>query len=237
MFPLRDLHQPARPPFVTRLLLTLNILVFLYQCFDWLSGGDGLIRAMGVRPVCYLHPAACGISLPTHSDRLWQPLIVSLFLHGGVLHLAFNMLFLWVFGPGVEERLGRGRFLVCYLGCGLAASLAHIVTHPGSAIPCIGASGAIAGVLGLYLILLPRSWVLTYFPPIFLFPVPAPLFLVVWLLLQVLNGFKHLPGFLPQPHQPDVAWMAHIGGFALGAALGWAMQPRRKRRAARAKRA
>lgn len=235
MFPLRDLHQPSRPPFITRLLITLNLLVFLYQCFDWLSGGDGLMRAMGVRPVCYLHPTACGIALPGHSDRLWQPLVVSLFLHSGILHLAFNMLFLWVFGPGVEERLGRGRFLWCYLGCGLAASLAHIMTHPGSAAPCIGASGAIAGVLGLYLILLPRSWVLTYFPPIFLFPVPAPLFLVVWLLLQVLNGFKHLPGVLPQHGEVDVAWMSHIGGFALGAALGWTMQPQRKRRAARAR--
>jgi membrane associated rhomboid family serine protease len=174
-------------------------------------------------------PAACGIAVPGQAERLWQPLVASLFLHGGVLHLAFNMLFLWVFGPGVEDKLGRCRFTLLYFGCGLAATAAHIVMHPGSAVPVIGASGAIAGVLGLYLILLPRSWILTYLPPIFLFPVPAPLFLVAWLVFQAVSGIGRLPG-LGVPHQPaDVAWVAHIGGFVMGAALGWRIQPWRKR--------
>ncbi|MBV9469572.1 MAG: rhomboid family intramembrane serine protease, partial [Abitibacteriaceae bacterium] len=159
------------------------------------------------------------------------------FLHGGVLHLAFNMLFLWVFGPGVEERLGRWRFALFYLICGIAASLAHVVTHAHSSIPSIGASGAIAGVLGLYLILLPRSWILTYFPPIFLFPVPAPLFLVAWILLQVVSGFTHLPGLLPSHAHSDIAWMAHIGGFAIGVIMGWSINPRRKAKSRRSVRA
>jgi hypothetical protein len=125
---------------------------------------------MGVKPRCYFSPGSCGISVPGETQLLWQPLFVSLFLHGGLLHLGFNMLFLWVFGPGLEERLGKWKFLMFYFGCGLVASLAHIITHPFSDAPAIGASGAISGVLGAYLILLPRSWILTYFPPIFLFP-------------------------------------------------------------------
>ncbi len=226
MFPLRAAHKTATPPFVTRLLVVLNVAGFLFQMLP--GERSTLIYAMGVKPRCYFAPGACGISVPGEGELLWQPLLVSLFLHAGVLHLAFNMLFLWVFGPGLEERLGKARFALFYVGCGIVAHLAHIVTHPFSTIPAIGASGAISGVLGAYLILLPRSWILTYFPPIFVFPVPAPLFLLVWIASQLASFFSLLPG-LPGAGRSDIAWTAHIGGFAAGAAVGWSIKPWWKR--------
>jgi len=225
MFPLRDVHKPARPPFVTRLLITLNIVAFGYQWLLWLLTDGDLIATMGVRPKCFVLPGSCGINPIGESELLWQPLLAAMFLHGGVLHLAFNMLFLSVFGAGVEDRLGRFRYLLVYLGCGLAASLAHIATNLFSTTPTIGASGAVAGVLGAYLILLPRSWILTYLPPIFIFPVPAPLFLLIWIGGQAASAFAGLSLF-PTGHSGDnIAWMAHIGGFAAGVAVGWAVKP------------
>ena len=225
MLPLRAVHKPAKPPFVTRLILVINLIAFVYQLWLMLRSGRGeWVYSVSVRPRCYFSPGSCGISIPGESELLWQPLLVSLFLHAGFLHLAFNMLFLWVFGPEVEDRLGKLRFTLFYLGCGVVAHLAHIVTHPFSPVPTIGASGAIAGVLGAYLILLPRSWILTYFPPIFLFPVPAPLFLIVWIVSQIASGFTHLP-WLPGASGTDIAWMAHIGGFIAGAAFAWSIKP------------
>ena len=235
MFPLRDVHPPQRPPLITRLLIVLNVLAFLVQIvFSWGAhwlGGANLAAVWGVRPVCYFSPGSCGLALSQAGGWLWQPLLVSLFLHGGVLHLAFNMLFLWVFGPRVEERLGRFAFTLAYLGGGVVASLAFVVTHPLTAAPLIGASGAIAAVLGLYFILLPKSWILTYFPPIFLFPLPAPLFLLIWILGQFAGVWDQLPFLSPAPqHAPDnIAWMAHLGGFFFGAFWGWQVQPWRKR--------
>lgn len=221
MIPLRAVHKTKRSPFVTRLFVLLNVVAFGYQL---LVGHGALTYAMGVRPHCYFSPGSCGVDLPRESAALWQPLLVSLFLHGGWLHLAFNMLFLWVFGPGLEERLGKTRFLLFYFGCGIAASLAHIATHPFSDIPAIGASGAISGVLGAYLILLTRSWILTYFPPIFLFPVPAPLFIVLWFASQIASALNFLPQ-LAGGGDSDIAWMAHIGGFAFGAMIAWSIKP------------
>lgn len=221
MIPLRAVHKTKLPPFVTRLLVTLNVIAFGIQL---LLGQGALSYAMGVKPRCYFSPSSCGVDLPQESAALWQPLIVSLFLHGGWLHLAFNMLFLWVFGPGLEERLGKMRFLLFYLGCGVVASLAHVITHPFSPIPVIGASGAISGVLGAYLILLTRSWILTYFPPIFLFPVPAPLFIVLWMLSQIASALHFLPQ-LTGGTGSEIAWMAHIGGFAIGAFIAWGIKP------------
>ena len=185
MFPLRDVHRPAKTPWLTRLLIAANIGVFLWQWAMWNLGGTAVEARLGVTPLCYASPGSCGLALPHDAERLWQPLFASLFLHGDWLHLGFNMLFLSVFGAGVEDRLGKTRFFCLYFVCGVAASLAHVLTHPFSTSPVIGASGAIAGVLGAYFILLPRSWILTYLPPIFLFPVPAPLFLILWFLAQL----------------------------------------------------
>jgi membrane associated rhomboid family serine protease len=236
MLPLRAVDKPPKPPFVTRLIVVINVAAFAYQLLLTLWGGrDQFMYAMGVRPHCYFSPGSCGISVPGESELLWQPLLVSLFLHAGFLHLAFNMLFLWVFGPQVEGRLGKLRFALFYLGCGVAATLAHVVTHPFSPVPVIGASGAIAGVLGAYLILLPRSWILTYFPPIFLFPVPSPVFLIVWIASQITSAFTHLPG-LSASSGTDIAWMSHVGGFIAGAAYAWSIKPWWKRRADRVRR-
>jgi membrane associated rhomboid family serine protease len=226
MLPLRDVHKPKRVPFITRVLLVLNLAMFAWQCWPLLQGnGSTLIAEMGVRPHCYIQPGACGIEPLRESAQLWQPLLLAMFLHGGVWHLAFNLLFLWVFGPGVEDKLGRVKYLAFYLCCGVLATLAHVITHPMSDVPVIGASGAIAGVLGAYLILLPRSWILTYLPPIFLFPVPAPLFLILWFVGQVVNGLWALPLGIVQRDGSDVAWMAHLGGFAAGVIWAWRYKP------------
>jgi membrane associated rhomboid family serine protease len=123
-------------------LVLANVLAFCFQALPWERAM--LVYEMGVKPRCYFSPGSCGISVPGETQLLWQPLFVSLFLHGGLLHLGFNMLFLWVFGPGLEERLGKWKFLMFYFGCGLVASLAHIITHPFSDAPAIGASGAIS---------------------------------------------------------------------------------------------
>ena len=238
MFPLRDVHPSKRPPLITRVLIVLNVAAFLLQVLygwktNWTGGAD-LANIWGARPVCFLSPSSCGIALPRDGERLWQPLFVSLFLHAGVLHLAFNMLFLWVFGPRVEERLGRFAFICAYLLGGVVATMAFILTHPFDGAPLIGASGAIAAVLGLYFILLPKSWILTYFPPIFLFPLPAPVFLLVWIVGQLAGIWDNLP-FLTPAHSlrdsPDnIAWMAHLGGFLFGACWGWQVQPWRKKK-------
>lgn len=211
MFPLRAVHSPRSTPHFTRGLVAANAFVFLIQL---LSPYD-LAATLGVRPVCFFSPGSCGIALSTDGSRLLQPLLGSLFLHGGFLHLAFNMLFLWVFGAGLEDKLGSWRFALLYFACGLGASLTHIITHPFSPVPSIGASGAIAGVLGAYFLLQPKSWILTYFPPIFVFPLPAPVFLLIWIVTQIFSAVTNLP-FLHPSSGSDIAWMAHIGGFFAG---------------------
>jgi len=234
MFPLRDVHAPERPPFVTRVLIAINVVLFGYQWWMWTFAQQDVAQVLGVRPRCFVTPGTCGISVFSESELLWRPLFWSMFLHGGLLHLGFNMLFLSVFGAGVEDKLGRFRYLMAYLGCGLAAAVAHIIFNPLSLAPTIGASGAIAGVLGLYLILLPRSWILTYLPPIFVFPVPAPLFLIMWIVLQVTSFFGALPFLSAGKGDNDIAWMAHIGGFAMGAFIGWSIKPWWKSKGVRA---
>jgi membrane associated rhomboid family serine protease len=237
MFPLRDVHKPQKAPWLTRLFVAANVAVFGWQLVQW-----NLLRTLpearlGVVPLCYVSPGSCGVQLPDGAERLWQPLIASLFLHGDPLHLAFNLLFLWVFGPGLEDRLGKLRFAALYLGGGLFASLSHVITHPFSQSPVIGASGAIAAVLGAYFILLPRSWILTYLPPIWVFPVPAPLFLVLWFGGQISGAFaavtERLPGASHSDGASQIAWIAHLAGFLCGAAVGWSVKPWWKKRKTR----
>ena len=152
--------------------------------------------------------------------RELAPILTSMFLHGGWLHLAFNLWFLWIFGDNVEDRLGHARYLFLYLAAGVAATLAHVFANPGSTLPAVGASGAIAGVLGAYLLAYPRARVTTLIP-IFVFihvtVLPAWVVLGMWFALQFLSGALALA--TTQASAGGVAWWAHIGGFAAGVVL------------------
>jgi membrane associated rhomboid family serine protease len=144
--------------------------------------------------------------------------LTSMFLHGGWMHLLGNSLYLWVFGNNVEDSLGRVRFLVFYLLCGLAAAFTHVMLSAGSPVPTVGASGAISGVLGGYLVLYPRVRVRTYFPPIFLFHVPAWVVLIFWFGEQALTGIAQLSPMRPDASAGVAVW-AHVGGFVAGVVL------------------
>ncbi len=168
--------------------------------------GDGIPIAPGV--ACIVDDQAVNYLTP----------VTSMFLHGGWGHLLGNALYLWVFGNNVEDSMGRWRFLAFYLLCGLAAAAAHVAVEPGSPVPTVGASGAISGVLGGYLLLYPRVRVRTYFPPIFLFHVPAWVVLILWFGSQVLTGLPQLSPMRPEVSSGVAVW-AHIGGFVAGAVL------------------
>ena len=225
MIPLRDAIPAQSFPVMTVLLIALNVLAFLYE----LSLGrelDVFIMQYGAVPLRFI---LAGQMEQVSTLERFLPLFTSMFLHGGWLHLGGNMLYLWIFGDNVEDRLGRVRFVAFYLACGLAAALTQIYIHPTSKIPMVGASGAVAGVLGAYLILFPYAHVLALIPILFFFQIvelPAALFLVFWFLMQFLSGAIAITG---SPYLTGgVAWWAHIGGFVCGVALGFVL-PKRKR--------
>ncbi|HXH11403.1 MAG TPA: rhomboid family intramembrane serine protease [Alphaproteobacteria bacterium] len=221
MIPLRDTIPSSSYPFVTVGLITLNVLAFFYE----LSLGRELelfIFRYGAVPLRFF---AADVSIV---ERLF-PLFTSMFLHGGWVHLLGNMLYLWIFGDNIEDRLGHARFLLFYLLCGLAAALAQIYLNPTSRIPMVGASGAIAGVLGGYLLLFPHSRVLALVPVFFFLhfiEIPAFVFLIFWFLMQFLSGAASIAP--TQETVGGVAWWAHIGGFVSGLALAYVF-PKRKR--------
>ncbi|MFN9334508.1 MAG: rhomboid family intramembrane serine protease [Planctomycetota bacterium] len=231
MIPLRDDVPASRPPVVTRSLVAACAVVFALQLGD--ADGD-LVRSLGMVPARVMDPdapawqaalrvapgrGAPAVGAAAVPDGLTR--LTCTFLHGGLLHFAGNMLFLWIFGDNVEDRFGRARFLLFYLGCGVAASAAHLLAAPGSPVPTVGASGAIAGVMGAYLLLYPRARVqmLVVLGPFLDFVVlPAPFFLVYWFALQLVGGaFASAAG-------GGVAWWAHIGGFVAGAAVAGALR-------------
>ena len=229
MIPLRDTLRSRTFPIVTVGLLLLNVLIFFQQLK---AGplGERLVFAYGLVPARLVHWDDLGG--PAGVAR-WLPLVTSQFLHGGFLHLAGNLLYLWIFGDNVEDRLGHVRFLLFYLLCGVAAGLTQVAFDPSSPIPTVGASGAIAGVLGAYLVSFPRARVLTFVPVFFipwLIEIPAVIFLLLWFGMQVLSGLASFGRELTG----GVAWWAHVGGFVTGIALVWALAPSRARRAARA---
>lgn len=215
MIPLRDSVLSRSLPVVTWVLIALNVGVFFHE----LALGPGLdefLRTWGFIPARYFHLAATD---PGHWVGRALPLVTSMFLHGGWAHLLGNMLYLWIFGDSVEDRLGHGRYLIFYLLVGLAAGLAQAYLYPESSVPTIGASGAISGVLGAYLVLFPTARVLTLVPLLFYFPVvevPAALYLGFWFLTQLLNGLLDL-GL--GGGGGGVAVWAHVGGFVVGMAL------------------
>jgi membrane associated rhomboid family serine protease len=214
MFPVGDDNvKGSGVAFVTIGLILLNALAFLTEISQPSEGAlQSFIQAWGVVP----REFSAGRDLPPAIPfPYWTTLLTSMFLHGGWAHLGGNMLFLWIFGDNIEHRLGHLRFLVFYLVCGLAAGLAHILTNAGSAIPTVGASGAISGVLGGYLVMYPRNrvYVMTYGG---VATVPAVLMLGLWILLQFVNGIGAVAN---TPETGGVAYVAHIGGFIAGAAL------------------
>jgi len=225
MIPLRDANPSRRLPFITILLIAANCAVFFYELSLGPHGLQRLVYLLGMVP-------ARVTAFPTNPDigagDALVPLLTSMFLHGGWLHLIGNMWFLWIFGDNIEDRLGHLRFLLFYLLCGLGAGLVHTLFNLGSTIPAIGASGAVAGVLGGYFLLFPGARVLTLVPffVVFLAELPAWLILLYWFLLQVLSGAISLGA--RQGEVGGVAWWAHVGGFVSGFVLVMTRAPRRR---------
>jgi membrane associated rhomboid family serine protease len=208
-----DRVQGGPPPIVTYALIALNVLAFLIELTQPSEAAlQSFIQAWGVVPREYSMTRDLPPTIPL---PFWSTLFTSMFLHGGWMHLGGNMLYLWIFGDNLEKVMGAVRFFIFYLVCGLAASFAHIMFGAGSSIPAVGASGAISGVLGGYLVLFPRNTVrvLTRGG---IAHVPAILVLGFWIVIQMINGIGSMAA---TTETAGVAYMAHIGGFVAGLAL------------------
>ena len=219
MIPIRDNIPSRRTPVMTWALIAINAIVFIYELTLDPEAVERLVYLFGVVPARYSHPGwARWIGFPV--DSYW-PFLTSMFLHGGWLHLIGNMWTLWIFGDNVEDRMGPWRYLVFYLLCGLAAGITHWLTNADSTMPTVGASGAIAGVLGAYFVMYPRSRIIVMFP-VFFFPfflwMPSVVYLLFWFLSQMLSAT--LSGLRAQD-AGGIAWWAHVGGFAAGVLLHW----------------
>lgn len=226
MIPLKTLPDARVKPFLTWIVVALNVAVFLVQIWLRFRVHFDLAAGLGLVPRCLFAPTACGISGELATRANWFSPFYALFLHADLLHLGFNMLFLLVFGGALEAEMGRVRWLICYFYGGLAAMLCHALFAPSSLSPVIGASGAIAALLGAALVRMPKSWVLTYIPPIWFLPLPAPLFLVIWLAAQMSGLWGDL-NVASASQGAGIAWMAHLGGFAFGALYGWQTRNRK----------
>lgn len=213
MIPIRDYNPATRTPYVTIALIASCILVFIWQLSLDQRSGEILVRQFGFIPALLFGHAswAEGAGLVPS----WATLVSSMFLHGSVMHLAGNMLYLWIFGNNIEDVMGHGRFAIFYLLCGLVAAMAQALPDPGSTIPMIGASGAISGVLGAYLLLFPKVQVQVVIPIGFFMmrKLPAGWLLGIWIAFQVISGLA------ADPSGGGVAWWAHVGGFVAGMAL------------------
>ncbi|MGB3492634.1 MAG: rhomboid family intramembrane serine protease [Elainellaceae cyanobacterium] len=220
MVPLHDNNPTQTTPVVTYGLVGLNVFIFLYEIMLPDSALQRFIETWGVIPALLSASFDGQVTI-----LVWLTLITSQFLHGGIFHVAGNMLYLWVFGNNVEDKLGHVRFLLFYLACGVFASLFQWYFSQGSNISLIGASGAIAGVMGAYILRFPKAKILTFLPlfPLFLFlptiRVPAYLFLGFWFVLQAFNSVVSL-GMQTGEDVGGVAYWAHSGGFVVGALLG-----------------
>lgn len=214
MIPLRDTIPSNSFPLVTVGLIAVNALVFLHEQSLSTAAAERFALHYGFVPAVYFHTATVE---PWNFLARFGPMFSSMFLHGSWLHLVGNMWILWIFGDNVEDRLGKVRFLLYYLFCGLAAVYFHYWTGPHSGVPVIGASGAIAGVMGGYFVLFPHAQILTLLP-IFIFiqiiTIPAVVFLALWFILQLLSGM-----LTSSARMGGVAWWAHIGGFIAGALM------------------
>lgn len=244
MFPIRDNVPSDTFPLVNYVIILACAVAFLGQLVDvHADGRDALVERYGMIPERVLHPdrpvvreevvpvrTVLGPGLVRQERRLaepgfppWLTLVTSMFLHGGWLHFLGNMWFLFIFGDNVEDRLGHLGYLAFYLLAGLGAGALHLATNAGSSLPTIGASGAIAGVMGAYFLLYPRARVLVVVPIFFLLEflvLPAALFLGVWFALQLLQGTLTIGSM----EAGGVAWWAHIGGFVFGVGAAYRLR-------------
>ena len=217
MIPIRDQIPTRRVPIINYLLIAANIGVFLFM---YLAGSyeETLTYEFALIPYNFV----THLNIGNISD-----IFTSMFMHAGLAHIAGNMLYLWIFGDNIEDSMGHAKYLLFYLVGGTVASLTHIITNPGSQIPTVGASGAIAAVLGAYLVLYPQSRVLTIIPLGFFIRmtmVPASIVLGMWFVLQLFSGVLSLGG----PDVGGVAFWAHIGGFLAGVVMAKLMGKQRR---------
>lgn len=218
MIPLQDNVPTRHVPIVTWSLILVNAVVFMIELS--LPGPvlEHAIYHLGLVPARFTDPA-WGAQVGLTANSFW-PFLTSMFLHGGWLHIIFNMWALWIFGDNVEDRMGHGRYLVFYLLCGIVAAVTMTVVTPSTTVPTIGASGAIAGILGAYFIFYPTAEVIVLLP-IFIFPlffsVPAVVYIGFWFFMQFLTGTLSLMS--SSEAAGGIAWWAHVGGFIAGALL------------------
>jgi len=223
MIPVRDTIPARRTAWVVRGLILANVGLFLVEVMQG-EALEAFLYRFGIVPTYWM--------LASPSDLFRWPglvatLVTSQFLHGSLLHLGSNMLYLWIFGDNVEDRLGHGRFVLLYLGSGVVAGFAQLLMQPHASVPMIGASGAIAGVLGAYFLLFPFARVVTLVPWLFVWEfveLPAFVFLGFWFLLQWLQGLVTIGQVVDVG---GVAWWAHVGGFVSGLVLVLGLRPRR----------
>jgi membrane associated rhomboid family serine protease len=222
MIPLRDINPIRTTPFVNYLIIVVNVLMFMWE-LSYGAEAEQFLYNVAFIPARFWIPGYLVPNLIT--------IFISMFLHGGFLHIASNMLYLWIFGDNIEDRLGHFRYLLFYLLCGFGATMSHAFFNPTSRVPAIGASGAIAGVLGAYLILFPRARVTTLIPIFFFIMIrelPAVFILGLWFVLQLFSGVGSLSAAGTE-QAGGTAYFAHIGGFVLGMILIVIMGGRRPR--------
>jgi membrane associated rhomboid family serine protease len=213
MFPLRDAQPSYSKPLVTIAIIVVNVAIFIYEWLLDPYSRNHFITMYGLVPDQFRISA----------------LVTSMFLHGGWMHVLGNMWFLWVFGDNIEDVLGHGKYVLFYLLCGMAAAMGQVMVNPESRVPMVGASGAIAGVMGAYLIKFPHARILTLafiFFFITTFEVPAVLMLAYWFVIQLFSGVGSIAQ--SQASQGGVAWFAHVGGFLAGLILIKIMGTREK---------
>jgi membrane associated rhomboid family serine protease len=216
VIPLKDLTPRRSFPVITLLLIVVNFLIFFYQLSLPPKAGEALVMTNGLVPV-RIQYALIGAHHVTFAQAL-VPLFTCMFLHGGWMHIIGNMWFLWIFGGNVEDRFGTFPYLLFYIVCGLGSGISQVMFSWGSKIPSIGASGAISGVLGAYIVFFPGSRILTLVPLFIIFflaRIPAVIFIGLWFIVQFLSGL----GSLNAVSTGGVAWWAHVGGFAIGAVI------------------
>ncbi len=210
VIPIRDENPTRRRSFVTLGVIGANVAVFVYQISLSPRAGERFAYGFGMIPALLFGEAELDPSIPAPAS--WLTILTSMFLHGGLMHVAGNMLYLWTFGNNIEDSMTHGRFVVFYVICGVAAALSQALIDPTSELPMIGASGAVSGVLGAYIVLHPHAkvWTFVVFRTFWL---PASLVLGFWIVVQIANAWIAPAGM------GGVAWFAHIGGFLAGMAL------------------